>query len=146
MATKTSLSNTSTGSNLTWSVAPSTTGSSNTYTIGSSIDYSNFINYSPEAQLKDFIEYFKEDELCEILDRILASASENDFKKIIRTIVRSRHFSEEFLSKYLSYLTKGDILQMHRGDIKSSSYPTICLYFETKEDGDGPEGMLSLGA
>ena len=81
--------------------------------------------------------YLKEDELDSLLttikDRITEENDIESFRDLIRNLVYERHFSEEFLLKYIDYLTKQIVLIRHASEIKTGEYSQVALYFEAKE-------------
>ena len=49
-------------------------------------------------------------------------------KQIISSVIRSRHFSEEFILKYFDYVGLPDIRCHHASDINSHNYERLALY------------------
>lgn len=127
-------------STLALNTATTTSGSS--ITLGSGSTYSTLSNgiyftgdcYSSEGQLKGLISFMTETEIDEMLtkitDRLNNPENMYSLKSIISSMVRSRHFSEAFLMKYLSYISKEDIMTFHAGDVQSGEYSQLGLYLE----------------
>ena len=127
-----------TSNSLSW-VAPSTytttlggnctitTNTPSWMTVGSSIDY----GYFKDTTMETLFLYLKEEEISEIFNKILERESDSEkIKSIVSRVVRVRHFSEEFLLEYISYMDMSDITVMHNADIKSGEYPNIALIIE----------------
>ena len=97
-----------------------------------------------EFSAEEFLSYMTEDEVTNILEKVELS-NKSRLKNAVRWLVKNRHFSEDFLAKYLDYLYKNDILIKHMSDLNSRAYSKICLYYEAKEDSDAdglsPEGL-----
>lgn len=111
-----------------------TLGSGSTYgTLATGI-YFNGDCYSSDSQLKGLISFMTETEIDEMLtkitDRLNDAENIYSLKSIISSMVRSRHFSEAFLMKYLSYISKDDIMVFHAGDVQSGEYSQLGLYLE----------------
>lgn len=130
--TSTSINSSSTALNTT--TATLTLGSGSTYGTLSSGVYFTGDCYSSESQLKGLISFMTEIEIDEMLtkitDRLNNPENMYSLKSIISPIVRSRHFSEAFLMKYLSYISKDDIMAFHAGDVQSGEYSQLGLYLE----------------
>lgn len=132
----------------TTSVSPSTLSLNTATTAGSSITlgsgstygtlatgiYFNGDCYSSDSQLKGLISFMTESEIDEMLTKITGRLNDAEnmysLKSIISSMVRSRHFSEAFLMKYLSYISKDDIMAFHAGDVQSGEYSQLGLYLE----------------
>lgn len=130
--TSTSINSSSTALNTT--TATLTLGSGSTYgTLAGGVYFTGDC-YSSEGQLKGLISFMTETEIDEMLtkitDRLNNPENMYSLKSIISTMVRSRHFSEAFLMKYLSYISKDDIMEFHAGEVQSGEYSQLGLYLE----------------
>lgn len=105
-----------------------TTTSGNPWTtLGDAISY----GYLKDTTMENLFLYLKEEEISEIFNKIIERESDSEkIKNIISRVVRVRHFSEEFLLEYISYMDISDITIMHNADIKSGEYPNIALMIE----------------
>jgi hypothetical protein len=52
----------------------------------------------------------------------------------IQRVVRSRHFSEEFILEFLEYLSADDVLAAHSFEIMSGKYSSVRLYLDAKNE------------
>lgn len=80
--------------------------------------------------------YLSEETIDKMFDEILEKLEDSDkdsFEMHVKEAVRSQHFSEEFLIKYLEYLDEKTILKNHYEDIKSGKYSTVALYLEVRD-------------
>lgn len=129
-------------STLSLNTTTTTAGSSIT-TLGSGSAYGSLATgsiyftgdcYSSDSQLKGLISFMTETEIDEMLTKITGRLNDAEnmysLKSIISSMVRSRHFSEAFLMKYLSYISKDDIMAFHAGDVQSGEYSQLGLYLE----------------
>ena len=118
------------------STISTTVNSNNTIATGVYYDTNSVFRLSNLAFLVNFM---TEEDIDKVLStvslRLKSAKDENNpnFKNTVSEIVRSRHFSEEFLMKYISYLSKNDVLRYHSGDIQSGEYSTVGLYYEVSE-------------
>ena len=119
-------------STLALNTATTTSGSS--ITLGSGSTYSTLANgiyftgdcYSSESQLKGLISFMTETEIDEMLTKITDRLHNPENMYSLKSI----HFSEAFLMKYLSYISKEDIMAFHAGDVQSGEYSQLGLYLE----------------
>lgn len=125
------------GSPLTYTIGDATVSTTNGTTIsGGSFTYTNPSTYnytyynSLEPELSEYFDCLTEDELSEYLDKIIARKV--DPSQIIIKLVSILHFSEDFLSKYISYLTKEILFINHKREIISGEYATLKLLLEAK--------------
>ena len=112
-------------------ISPSTSSYTTTLgnwtTIGSTSDFA----YYKDSTLENLFLYLKEEEILDIFSKIVERESDSaEIKNIISRVIRSRHFTEDFLLEYISYMEINDILVMHKADIKSGAYPNIALMIE----------------
>ena len=108
------------------------------YTGGYSTAYTKDLFSSFESD--DIIFYLKESELLEILEKVRSRATKDEFVKLTLNIISKRHFSEEFILKFVPeeyerYKTsfEGAVLAYHYNDIKSTEYSQLSLLFELKK-------------
>lgn len=92
------------------------------------------------SESDDIIFYLKESELLEILEKVRSRATKDEFVKLTLNIISKRHFSEEFILKFVPeeyerYKTsfEGAVLAYHYNDIKSTEYSQLSLLFELKK-------------
>lgn len=82
--------------------------------------------------------YLKEEELLEMLAKIVKRAETNNDKDTIKSvtseIIRSRHFSESFLLNFVEYVSRDDIMVHHEDNIMSGEYSTLALVYEIKTE------------
>lgn len=87
-----------------------------------------------DEKVVDCLNYLSEVELMSILDNMLAKGCDHDnFKILLRLLLESRHFSEEFLLNFYEYTTPNIIKIKHLADIKSQAYPSIALMVQSEE-------------
>lgn len=120
------------------STISTTVNPNNTIAAGVYYDTDSVFRLSNLAFLVNFMTEEDIDKVLSTVSLRLKSAKDEDntsfkFKSAVSEIVRSRHFSEEFLMKYISYLSKNDVLRYHSGDIQSGEYNTVGLYYEVSE-------------
>jgi hypothetical protein len=129
--TGSAISNTTTNtSSQNWITTNSGLGSNFSY-----IDTDDLVYRTPASYLTTLLTYLGEAEISEILDKILTRGTDNEreVKAFIREVVRSRHFSEDFVLKYFEHVTTADIKVQHNSDILSHDYPALALAIEGKE-------------
>lgn len=87
-----------------------------------------------DEKVVDCLNYLSEVELMSILDNMLAKGCDHDnFKILLRLLLESRHFSEDFLLNFYEYTTSDIIKIKHLADIKSQAYPSIALMVQSEE-------------
>lgn len=113
-----------------------TISTSSTPTISwGGVDYaSGYINF--QDNLGSLITYLKETEVENLLDTLIERAVDdtNTVKQIISAVIRSRHFSEDFVLKYFDYVSLPDIRCHHASDINSHSYERLALLIISSHD------------
>ena len=82
--------------------------------------------------------YLQEDELTDLLNKIIARSELIDEDKttitaILSKLIKLRHFSEDFLMTFYSYLKKSDIYVLHTSDIVSGQYSQLALLLMNDE-------------
>ena len=83
--------------------------------------------------LSDIVSHLQEDEIKDLADKIKSRGiSENVYKCFLRSAIRCKHMSEDFLLDNYKDLEKDDIFYMHESDIMSQSYSRLALLMETK--------------
>lgn len=89
-----------------------------------------------QDNLGSLITYLKEPEIENLLDTLIERAvdDQNTLKQIISSIIRSRHFSEEFILKYFDYVEIHDIRCHHASDINSHNYERLALLLVASRD------------
>jgi len=97
------------------------------WTTSNATDYSVYHNYI--ISYEKIFDALSEDELEPIIDTILERDKHAGHYFVV-SLVKKRHFSEEFLLKYLKELTMEDMMEMHRSDILSKQYSSIVLATE----------------
>lgn len=108
-------------------------GSISTVSTGSlSLGYGTvYYDATSEATKCTLFEMMTEKEIEEILDKIISRSKENEkIMQIVVLAVRSRHYSEAFLSKYLEWLSIYDIKENHSAELSSGEYSSVALYYE----------------
>lgn len=89
-----------------------------------------------QDNLGSLITYLKEPEIENMLDILIERAVDDNnlLKQIISSVIRSRHFSEEFILKYFDYVGLPDIRCHHASDINSHNYERLALLIVASRD------------
>lgn len=105
----------------------------------------NSITTTPGIQqfhIGDFVEssilflYLNESEIDEILEKMrprLMPEDEERFKTYISSYVSTQHCSEDFILKYLPYLSWDQIKILHKKDIYTGKYASLKLALDLKD-------------
>ena len=95
----------------------------NTYSTNSTYDL-----YSTGFDLCSALYVLTEDEIMAFVYPCSLRMDKENFKTLIKYVVRFQHFSEKFLIQYLDYLDKETIMAQHKREIISGEYSTVSLY------------------
>lgn len=99
------------------------------YSNSADIVYFQFIiDYLNETEIEDIIN--------KLIERSISGDDNNLLKDVLNKIVSLRHFSEDFLIKFLDKLTVRSLMEQHSANIKSGEYSQIALYIETVKNGN----------
>lgn len=86
-----------------------------------------------EVSFRKISEFLKEDEINDILNALNSRCTDRSFvRDSVRTVVRNKHVSEEFLLNWYEYLSKDDIMKFHKSEIVSQEYANIAVLIQTE--------------
>ncbi len=118
------------GSNNTSSnicIGTATNGSYNT--ISTISDYVTNSWYNDTVYYSDLFDCLTESEISDLMYKAQARLSDSTFKRLIKHIVLSYHFSEKFLLEYAEFIDRDVVMRQHKKDIISGEYQALkCLY------------------
>lgn len=101
------------------------------------ISYISSYETTYETTLRDILDYFTVDEVEKLIDNMIVRMSENDFQLFLETVLKSRHFSEEFIMKYIhlipEFRIRNTLLNKHRAEILSGEYANVKLFLDLKK-------------
>lgn len=119
----------SNSSNSAYNVCVGTSSNSSYNTIASLSDYVTNSWYNDTDCYSDLFDCLTESEISDLMSKAQTRLSDATFKRLIKQIVLSYHFSEEFLLEYAEFIDKDVVMRQHKKDIISGEYQALkCLY------------------
>lgn len=97
--------------------------------------FTQSLDLSASTAFDAIIDVLKEEEIEEILDKLLNRNHDliGKYNPTVGYIVSKRHVSEKFLKKYWDYLDKYTVMRLHRADILSGEYAEVALLLELND-------------